>query len=149
MFPNDEETEYKVTNIIPYKTGQLTISQYNRILNDLYNNFTLPHCKEYGLVAKLSEFEITLEKYISKESSSLLHTFSIAANKSTGTSHPLDKARWFKFVINVFNDGSDLPTDILNRWLVEVEDWSENMAFELIIEFEQAISLLKAYKKTL
>ena len=69
--------------------------------------------------------------------------FSILANHGTGSSHPLDRERWFAFLLCCHRDRCELDTDMLQRWLMEQGDWSFERASDLAIEYEFGRGLLK------
>lgn len=140
------DTKMYVSNIIPQKKSSLTIGEYNEILNTFYSEFIDPIKSKYtNLTFILTNDEMELGDFISEDSEKLLQHFSSAANKSTGSSHPLDKDRWYDFIINVVNEKEELDLDILNRWLVEIEGWSEDIAMDLAVEFEFGTDLLKKF----
>ena len=59
----------------------------------------------------------------------------------------MDRDRWFEFLIDVHGNDERLDTGRLGRWLIEVEGWSDDMANELVIEYEFALGLLFEYDK--
>ena len=98
--------------------------------------------EEIGLKASLSPDEENIENWISEESVKKLKKFSVAANKSTGSAHPLDRKRWFDFLITVHHEHNKLDVSQLSRWLIECEHWPEDIAHELAMEYEFAMGLL-------
>ena len=70
-----------------------------------------------------------------------LKRFSSLANKSTGSSHPLDQKRGFEFLILAHNAHDKLDVNLVIYTLREL-GWSEERAIELGLEFEFAESLL-------
>src|SRR3546814_8731568 len=78
----------------------------------------------------------------------LFRSFSAAANKATGASHPLDQRRWFDFIISAHRSGKDIGTDRLARWLHEVEGWDEDSAHRLAGEYERCKELLDREAET-
>ncbi|WP_145482906.1 hypothetical protein [Yersinia rohdei] len=139
---------YSVTNIVPRNVGELGIKKYNCILNDFYNRIVLPASSDDLFTVLLSSSVKTLEDFLDKLSIDALNKFSRLANKSTGTSHPSDEARWFEFLIKAHNASVSLDAGQLARWLSEVEQWPDEIASELAINYESSRSLLKAYDKS-
>jgi hypothetical protein len=133
---------FHVSNIIPRDKGELSIVQYNRILNDFYERFVRSAAEEIGVNGILSSDEMKLEDLISHEAAKKLRTFSSCANRSTGSSHPIDRERWYDFLVTVHREDNKLGYDILFRWLVEEEKWPEEIAHDLIIEYEFAGGLI-------
>lgn len=84
-----------VSNIVPSQ-GQPRLSEdeYNAIAFEFYERFVIPVADKTGVQVTLSDTNVTIEKWVSPGTAQLLRRFSIAANKSTGSSHPLDEERW-------------------------------------------------------
>lgn len=139
---HSEPSLLRVSNIIPRDKGELSIVQYNRILNDFYERFVRSAAEEIGVNGILSSDEMKLEDLISHEAAKKLRTFSSCANRSTGSSHPMDRERWYDFLVTVHREDNKLGYDILFRWLVEEEKWPEEIAHDLIIEYEFAGGLI-------
>ena len=140
---------YGVTNILPLKKHRLNASEYNDVLNDFVNQIAKP-------ASKASEFQVedgkrkqSITDWTSQEAANALHTFSMWANKSTGSSHPSDQHRWFQFLFAVHKaQGKVLDTHLLGRWLEEVENWPPEVATELVLEYEFALNLLNEYDRS-
>jgi hypothetical protein len=135
---------YYVSNIVPQQTGQLTIGQYNAVLQDFEAEVARPASQKVGFWVKATGSRQSLEDWMSAETAKRLLTFSRCANKSTGASHPLDRERWLAFVISSHRDGLEVQ-GYLSRWLIEAEHWPEEIAHRLAIQYEQGLELLKKY----
>jgi hypothetical protein len=138
---------FRVTNIVPVEVGELSIREYNSLLNDFRHRIL-------DAVAKAGDFELevtpsiqTIDHWIGAPAATALRRFSSLANKSTGAAHPLDRDRWFDFVIAVYHANEAISTDLLARWLQEVEGWSSEFAYELAGEYETLLSFLKHYEE--
>jgi len=59
----------------------------------------------------------------------------------------LDAERWRAFLIAAHMERANLSAEDLSRWLREVEEWGQEEAEELAIEYEQGRDLLRAYDK--
>ncbi len=141
-------TDMSVVNIVPTTSGSLSIDEYNSLLEEFYEKFAEPTAAELGLDLELGDFDVTLEHWVSAATLEKLHSFSILANKSTGSAHPCDGERWYDFLIAVHLEDSKLDVTNLQRWLIEEEGWTEEIADRLVLEFESAQSLLKYYDRT-
>lgn len=139
------EGGYYVSNIVPRQTGRLTHDQYNRILDEFADECIGPLEKTLDLQVIRSSDSETLENWVSKDTAEKFRHFSGLANKSTGTSHPMDKERWYDFIIAVVTNQDSLDASTLDRWLFEEDGWDEDMANEMAIEYEQEVGLLKHY----
>lgn len=96
----------------------------------------------------MADNSLIFKDHISSTSIKLLNDFSKMANKSNAALHPLDEERFFDFIINVVENGENLPLDIFLEWSKK-EGWSEDIAYELYNNFEFGESLLKRYKDRL
>jgi len=139
---------FEVTNIVPLELSELSHRAYNTILEDFADQIARPASTESGFVVKLSGNTVQIEDKISQTAADALRRFSVLANKSTGASHPLDRRRWFDFIIQAHRDGSDLDADFLHRWLVESDDWPEEQASDLAIYYERSRALLSRFEET-
>lgn len=140
LFQKDGDTWY-VPNIVPLDSGQLSHDQYNKILENFLDTIVRPSITGLSVTAELSGDELFLKDVVGEDVVALLHKFSLLANKSTGSSHPYDRNRWFDFLIAVQRKHISLNTDLLIHSLME-EGWSEDRAHNLAIEYEFAVGLL-------
>lgn len=141
------EVEFYVSNIIPGQGNRLSYDDYNEILSSFAVRLRASQlCKDVQIIE--TGGELVLDSLLSQEALTCLQRFSRAANKSTGSSHHFDKERWFAFIIAAHKEDSSLHASDLLRWLTEEEDWPTDQAKELVIEYEQQISLLEYYDKT-
>lgn len=144
VFMEDKGT-YRVTNIVPKESGALNIAQYNGLLTDFVSSIVEPARTATEFVVDLTSARRSLSDWIPEEAVDSLRRFSMLANKGTGSSHPSDKSRWESFMIAVHRSGHDLPVDILLQWLIDIENWKEEKADDLVIQYENALSLLRHY----
>ena len=136
-------TGYDVVNIIPLEVHQLGVTAYNDLLNDFIDRVVVPASREFQFDVRCTERQQTLTHWISEGAATALHRFSLAANKSTGAGHPSDRQRWFEFLSAVFDNHTKLDTELLGRWLVEVEDWPPEIAHDLVDKYEYSMDLLR------
>lgn len=140
IFPKEGETLW-VSNIVPTEESELTFDQYNFALENFYENIVLPAIEGSSITVNLTSNQISVGSVAGDEVENALVRFSNLANKSTGSSHPLDRKRWLEFLILAYEAGADLHVDLVIRSLVEL-GWSEEKAVELGIQFEFAEDLL-------
>ncbi|MEK4107022.1 hypothetical protein NST28_23260 [Paenibacillus sp. FSL R10-2791] len=143
LYLND--SKIAVTNIIPSDQRELNYDEYNFILDEFYRLFVINN--PFNLRIDYSNENILIQDILTKEVSDRLIQFSRLANKSTGSSHPLDKKRWNDFVIRSFKANKIIDPQMLSRWLIEEETWEYSIASELAIDYEKAISLLAQYEE--
>ncbi|MHC1714436.1 MAG: hypothetical protein AB9858_02375 [Acidaminococcaceae bacterium] len=148
--------ELNVGNIVPDNKPQLSTDEYNAILLKFYDDIMKPY-KASG-----TQLEITQPtddifhplSVISQEALEKLEKFCKAANKSTGSSHPNDRERWFDFICQTVDDGKMFDESELASFLQD-EDywgkvqehgaWNENMANRLAAEYDNSCEILKYY----
>lgn len=135
----------QVTNVVPQETGSLTKAQYNAILDDFEERNARPVARRLGLDITLTSDRQPITRWVSTDAERRLMAFSRAANKGTGSSHPLDFQRWAAFLIQTHQEDAPLDGTMLERWLVEEEGWPEETADKLATEYEFGRELLRAY----
>jgi hypothetical protein len=141
------DDELRVANVLPDETRRLDRDQYNRIVKEFHDELAYPASEGLGLEVTLTSDVATLDIWLSAEAIEKLRRFSGVANRSTGSSHPHDRTRWFDFIFTAHAEGSELPSDMLRRWLHEEERWFEEGAAELAGEYDTARELLTAYDR--
>lgn len=133
-----------VSNIVPVEMGQLSYDEYNAIIIDFFENVLKPIKEKIDVEIEITTPYISLDDILSLECSKLFKAFSRSANKSTGSSHPLDQKRWFSFIMCVDRNEEEIDSNLVQNLLID-DGWPEEKAFELSLEFESAMSLLKFY----
>jgi hypothetical protein len=141
----DKDTLY-VPNVVPHESGRLTYDEYNRVVVEFHHEYAGPVALDMGFSALLTSDDQTLEDWISTDSAQKLRSFSLNANKSTGSGHPCDQRRWYDFVISVHRNNDSLCASTLERWLIEEEGWGEHQAGRLAVEYEEELGLLSYYE---
>ena len=140
-----------VANITPDYSGnggQLSESQYNQILDE-FAEIVHPFLSDSQLTFDITSDEANITDHISDEAAKFLEKFSISANKSTGSAHPMDFERWAEFLIKVHGERSSLSESFLSKWLVEELQWPHEEAEKLTIQYSFAQDLLQTYDKAL
>lgn len=134
---------YDVVNIIPLEAHELGVTSYNDILNDFIDRIVAPASREFQFDFTPTPRMQSITDWISDNSATALHRFSVSANKATGTGHPADRKRWFQFILTAYQGEEELDTERLGRWLVEVEKWPPEVAHQLVDEYQYSIDLLQ------
>ena len=164
--PEHWQADYiKVSNIVPLKKRELTIKEYNAVLDLFYNDIIIPYINMYP---NLHTDGPTSDQFdplscISETALEKLESFCNAANKSTGSHHPCDEERWFDFICQTVEDERLMDYSIFSNFLMDEEywgkppksglggmgrcAWSEEQAQELALEYEQYVNFLQYYKK--
>ena len=139
---------YDVINIVPLEVSELGVAVYNNVLDDFLQRIVKPASCGSTFRVKPGKREQCITDWTSPEAADALHRFSVTANKSTGSSHPSDRSRWFEFLFAVHRAEGDLDTDLLGRWLDEVEDWPSEIVDDLVSQYEYGLALLTEYDRS-
>lgn len=139
--------DYWVSNIVPRNVGELGIARYNAILKDFVAHIAQPASQAGRFAIEQTSPSQTLDDWLDREPADALRRFSRLANKSTGAAHPMDRERWYAFLIAAHRTAKQPDSSQLVRWLDEVEGWSEDKAQELALDYEFALGLLEQYDK--
>lgn len=152
----DDCGELNVGNIVPENKPKLSIDEYNAILLKFYDDIIKPY-KTSGTqleITQPTDDTFNPSSVISQKALDKLEKFCKSANKSTGSSHPNDRGRWFDFICQTVDDdkmfdGSELASFLQDEdYWGKVQDggaWSENMANRLAAEYENLCEILKYY----
>ena len=140
-----ESYGYNVINIVPLEIHEISIDVYNDVLNDFVDRVVQPASEVSGFDIEISARKQSITDWTSQEAADALHRFSVTANKSTGSGHPLDRKRWFKFLFSARRARGKLDSYLLERWLIEAEEWPPDVTTKLISQYEFGMSLLDEY----
>lgn len=140
LFLSERDGRLVVANIIPESVNSLSIDEYNTILGEFA---TIARSIAGDLELRIDESgpDADIGRWLSDRTQKALVHFSRLANKSTGSSHPMDFERWADFITVSHREGR-IPPDMLARFLVEEEGWPPDRAAELVSEYEFGLSLL-------
>ena len=142
-----EENSLSVSNIIPKKIKELSYDEYNYILEEFSDRFVIPATQNLEVRVTLTEAEIDLKKLIEPKTVELLHEFSEADNRLGRSYLPLNKKDWYLFIVETHKNRAQLNTGILERWLEEEEGWPEDIASNLVEEYQLARTILDYYEQ--
>jgi hypothetical protein len=131
-----------VANIVPHEKHELSYEEYNTIMEDFFRLFAEPAAERNGARAEMTEPQADLERWLPGGVADKLRVFCSIANKRTGSSHPMDRERWYNFLVAAHEANADLNAPTLARWLTEAGGWDDEMAERLAIEYEFARGLL-------
>lgn len=81
-----------------------------------------------------------------------LESFCNAANKTTGSTHPMDRERWFDFICLTVEDNNVIDSTILARFLQDESYWGKRPedylgAMGKYAWSEQLASILSYYRE--
>ena len=138
-----ENNKYILANIVPCIESELKMDDYNS-LAQMFHKF-LQSYKNPGVhISHLSDETFDQSMIMHEETINALKVFSSCANKATGSAHPLDREKWYTFIITAYKNGdyNKLDAEMLQSFLIEDYNWTENVAFNLASEYEFGIGLL-------
>ena len=136
-----------VPNIISPARDRLSYDDYNDILN-AFRDDVLRHVQPQNTIdVSLTGTTVDLRSQLPERVYERLHFFSVAANKMTGSSHPLDRERWMDFLIKSVEEGVTLDARTLSRWLIEEEQWEPDQASRLAEEYAFGRDLLERRRR--
>jgi hypothetical protein len=143
FFTADKNSYLYVANIVPREGRELTVDQYNALLNEFRASFVEPASRESGLDVEIITTSAvrTIDNSMSPEMAQLLKSFSGLANKADGGTHPCDRERFFAFIVRAHKEGALLEETLLKELLAE-NDWPEESAFDLSCDYRFGIELL-------
>lgn len=142
----DDGTVLYDTTIVPTDTDELSIDECNVVLRSFVAEMLEPCVADLGVHVDTSGDTLDLRDHMSKQVEESLRQFSSAANRATGSLHPMDRERWFRFIIAAHNERADWQSGDLEGWL-RGEGWSEEKVSELASEYEFGRELLLAASK--
>lgn len=155
----------KVGNIVPLRKNQLSIDEYNDVLDLFYEEIIAPNqTKMPGITIVGPESDVFDPlKYISKNALKKLEYFCNGANKTTGSSHPCDEERWYEFICQTVEDRQTFDYYTIFHFLMDEEywgkkepgfigamgqfAWDEEHAGELAAEYDNYVRILQFYNK--
>lgn len=157
---NEEERKsghLKVGNIVPQDKDQLTICEYNAVLDQFYADIVKPYADSHPAIQVEGPTSGVFDPldYITADALDKLRSFCYMANKTTGSSHPCDENRWFDFIYQTVDDGRTIDPNLLRRFLADEEywgetgyvsghsSWSEEKAGELALEYDNYVRFLQ------
>ncbi len=136
-----------VPNVVPKSyVKMLSISEYNAILTEFYEQILCPYTKQFGIITELTSGQVAPADILGVEAAELLENFSDFANKSTGSSHPRDREHWYDFIEAIAFSKDYVDVGLLQR-ILEEQGWDEESAVDLVIEFEFGFGLIKHIKR--
>lgn len=157
---------YRIVNIVPLNTDELSMEQYNHLVKLFYEDIISKYkevYRELEIVGPTSDIFDPCD-VISQTALRKLELFCNMANKSTGSSHPCDQERWFDFICQTIDDNRIFDYDTLANFLQDELywgakksgaigvmgrfAWSAEKAYELASEYEAACNILKYYRET-
>ncbi len=138
----------RVTNITSEKNTDLSISNYNKVLNAFYDEFVSNYIDDTFNV-NLSDENIDIADILDKKTLDKLKLWENTCNKNRPLDHFVDRTNWLNFIIEYYDNKDNLSPDELVKWLLEDCNWDTDVlrpiAQNLGEKFEFGIDLLNQY----
>jgi hypothetical protein len=130
-----------VTHVLPDEIGpELDVPQYDRILREFDAQIVDPAAKAVEGWSDIDSTEYRLEDYFSPRAVELLTSFSQCNNYG---SHPSDREIWYKFLLQVFDDGNNVDADLFRNCLKASGIWPQYDVNRLAREYYMAMEILE------
>ncbi len=134
-----------VANVLS-RTMNLSVVEFNEVLENFYNLVVEPAAAELHATARLTLGDAELHDLVPAQVAMKLVTFSHSANKKTSSTHPYDMERWLDFLTEIHATNHHLTPELLERWLFEDEGWPAEIASDLARQYEFSEELLGSYE---
>ena len=136
-----------VCNVVPRDKSSLTYDEYNQIVDDFVDNVVsrLPDA-DADLVLASSD-TVDFKVLLGADAYKLLDRFAMTSNRSSGSAHPSDRDKWFAFIHHVHENDIDFGASLFKRYILEEAKWPSETGWDLVLEYEFAIGLLKFQPK--
>lgn len=138
----ENENKLSVPNIVPLDKSQLSIKEYNQVLDIFVTDILERYKNNENFEYSLSNDILILKDEIDTESYNKYKAFVGIASGLGGISHPNDQRRWFDFIIATYNE--DLDLNLLKCSLVE-DGLNSDLSDRLIEKYDFGRDLLRRY----
>jgi hypothetical protein len=137
-----DDRTLKVSNIVPRNQAQLSIGQYNALLEEFADRIVRPYADQAGVTIELTSKHFDLDELLSKTAVRKLLAFTAGPDVETTASRKDNRRRWLDFIVTAHQDGKRLPARVLRRWLIEVGGWDPDEADRLAAEYDFGAEVL-------
>lgn len=139
-------TELKVVNIVPTVSHSLSHEEYNRFLDRFYHDCVKNIVLNQSVETIITEGTYNIEEIAGNRTFQALKKWESSCNHSTGNTNPFDFERWADFICISFNEKSKLTPELLERWLTEERNWTDDeLTTKLVLDYEYGLSILEHY----
>lgn len=138
----------RVINILSADASDLGPRSYNQVLGLFEAAVVELALAEVGVKVCGTKAEQGLDDLLkAPEAARLFREFVATANASTGTLHPLDGARFSKFVISAYWNNLHPDTSLLGRWVKLNYQWPEYVIDRTMAKLEDELALLREHEE--
>jgi hypothetical protein len=134
-----------VLNIVPDEGQghQIPIDQYKKILTNFELEIAEPATETIKGITSIGTSQYRLEDYFSRKAVKLLQHFCETSNQSDLGQHLSDQEKWMEFLLQVYDDNTDVHCDEFGRCLYAAGWWPEYGIPRLVSEYDFAMRLLR------
>ncbi len=125
------------------QVNPIPIEQYKKILTNFESDIADPAAKTVEGITSIETSQYKLEYYFSREAVRLLQYFCDTSNQSDLGTHLDDQQKWIAFLLQVYDDNSNVHCDTFGKCLKTAEWWPEEGIRRLVDEYDFAMRLLK------
>ena len=154
---NALDAGYRLSNIVPVvHSDRRDVEGWNAVLEDFIDHVVVPALNKTRHQLTVGPRRVAMRDLTSLKGERALRRFSDAANRSTGSAHPLDEQQWMEFVIACAQAAGrqdrppfvpPLSGHLLGRWLTEVDGWTRDIADDLVVQYEFGLGLIQLYNQ--
>jgi hypothetical protein len=142
LFLSPVSGKARVTNVVPINRPRLSMADYNDAVVEFVDRFARSAAANLVLDLQLGSDQIDLRHDLDAGTIAALQEFSEGANRSTGSSHPMDLDRWYAFILKLHHSNARVSAEVLGQWL-QLDGWDDDeIVADLQSEFEFAMGLL-------
>ena len=134
-----------VTNLVPDE-GQINpipIDHYKKILTNFESDIAEHAVGSVEGITSIDIDQYRLEDYFSREAVKLLQHFCETSNQTDLGTHLSDQEKWIAFLLQVYEDNSNVHCDIFRYCLQTAECWPKEGIRTLVSEYDFAMRLLE------
>jgi hypothetical protein len=117
----------------------------NMMLKKFYDIYLLPYKQEADVRVIYDDKELSIDSLMSNDMAQAFRSFTFAANKSS--LHPLDRERFYDFIIQAHIEGSPLEEDEISS-LLQIAGWWEEKSIELSSDYRFGRDLLNRFNNS-
>ena len=138
----------KIVNIVPTTSGSLTHDEYNKIFDCFYKDCLSKVLIGADITHEITEGVYNIQQLAGEKTYHALNTWEKNCNHSSGNINSFDFKRWADFLSIAFKEKTQLNPDLLNRWLVEERNWTDDeLVSKIVLDYEYGLSILEHYVK--
>ena len=140
------DSKLKIGNIVTAGVASLTIDDYNRILNLFYRQCVSHIIRNKEVKVTITASVNDIRKLAGDDTYEALLNWVQNCSPVTRKSDSCDFTRWADFVCTAFDEGSQLNSGLLQRWLIEERGWKDDETTKQVaINYENCLSILEHY----